>query len=68
VCLNDSTTINQEDGVSNNRSEKSRNSKTDRTMVRGLLVALVALAIAGIAAAQENTDLIFRGAIEKRFS
>jgi hypothetical protein len=32
-------------------------------MVRGLLVALVALAIAGIASAQENTDLIFRGAI-----
>jgi hypothetical protein len=32
-------------------------------MVRGLLVALVALAIAGIAAAQENTDLTFRGAI-----
>jgi hypothetical protein len=32
-------------------------------MVRGLLVALVALAIAGIASAQENGDLIFRGAI-----
>ena len=32
-------------------------------MVRGLLVALVALAIAGIASAQENEDLIFRGAI-----
>jgi len=32
-------------------------------MVRGLLVAFVALAIAGIAFAQENTDLIFRGAI-----
>jgi len=32
-------------------------------MVRGLLVALVALAIAGTASAQENTDLTFRGAI-----
>jgi hypothetical protein len=49
--------------VSSNRSEKSRNSKADRTMVRGLLVALVALAIAGTASAQENTDLTFRGAI-----
>jgi hypothetical protein len=49
--------------VNNNRSGKSRNSKADRTMVRGLLVALVALAIAGIASAQENEDLIFRGAI-----
>jgi hypothetical protein len=49
--------------VNNNRSGKSHNSKADRTMVRGLLVALVALAIAGIASAQENEDLIFRGAI-----
>lgn len=49
--------------MNNNRSGKSRNSKADRTMVRGLLVALVALAIAGIASAQENEDLIFRGAI-----
>jgi hypothetical protein len=49
--------------VSNNRSEKFRNSKADRTMVHGLLVAFVALAIAGIAFAQENTDLTFRGAI-----
>jgi len=49
--------------VSNNRSEKSRNSKADRTMVRGLLLALIALAIAGVASAQENMDLTFRGAI-----
>ena len=49
--------------MSRNRSEKSRNSKVDRTIVRGLLVAVVALAVAGIASAQENTDLIFRGAI-----
>ena len=49
--------------MNNNRSGKSHNSKANRTMVRGLLVALVALAIAGIASAQENEDLIFRGAI-----
>jgi hypothetical protein len=49
--------------VSNNCNEKLCNSKAGRTMVRGLLVVLVAFAIAGIASAQENTDLIFRGAI-----
>jgi hypothetical protein len=32
-------------------------------MARGVLVALVAMAITGIASAQENTDLKFRGAI-----
>ena len=40
-----------------------RNGGAARTMVRGLLVALVALAITGIASAQENSDLKFRGAI-----
>ncbi len=49
--------------MNNNRSGKSHNTKANRTMVRGLLVALAALAIAGIASAQENEDLIFRGAI-----
>src|SRR5215469_288309 len=34
-----------------------------RTMFRGLLVALVAMAITGFAAAQENTNLKFRGGI-----
>jgi hypothetical protein len=49
--------------MGNNRSGKVSNGRAARTMVRGLLVALVAMAIAGIASAQENTDLKFRGAI-----
>jgi hypothetical protein len=49
--------------VDNTRSGEFRNGRAARTMVRGLLVALVALAINGIASAQENTDLKFRGAI-----
>ncbi|HMK29239.1 MAG TPA: hypothetical protein VK473_06090, partial [Terriglobales bacterium] len=40
-----------------------RNGKAARTMSRGLLAALVAMAITGIAFAQENTSLKFRGAI-----
>ena len=40
-----------------------RKGKAARTMVLGLLVALVAVAITGIASAQENTDLKFRGGI-----
>ena len=39
------------------------NGRTPRTMVRGLLVALVAMAITGIVSAQENTELKFRGGI-----
>jgi hypothetical protein len=40
-----------------------RNRNAARTMFRGLLVALVAMAISGIASAQENTNLKFRGGI-----
>jgi hypothetical protein len=40
-----------------------RNGNAARTMFRGLLVALVAMAITGIASAQENTNLKFRGGI-----
>jgi len=40
-----------------------RNGKAARTMFRGLLVALVAMAITGIASAQEDTTLKFRGAV-----
>ncbi len=40
-----------------------RSGKAVRTVVLGLLVALVAVAITGIASAQENTDLKFRGGI-----
>ena len=40
-----------------------RNGKAARTMVRGLLVALVAMAVTGIASAQENTNLKFKGGI-----
>ncbi len=49
--------------MDNDRSGQFRNGRAVRTMVRGLLVALVALAITGLASAQENTDLKFRGAI-----
>ena len=45
------------------KNNEVRNGKAARTLVRGLLVALVALAISGIASAQENTDLKFRGGI-----
>jgi hypothetical protein len=44
------------------RSEEFRNGRAARTMFRGLLVALATVAIAGIASAQENTNLKFRGA------
>ena len=40
-----------------------RSGKVARTMFRGLLVALVAMAITGIATAQEDTILKFRGGI-----
>jgi hypothetical protein len=49
--------------VNNNRSGKYRNGGAVRTVALGVLVALVAMAITGIASAQENTDLKFRGGI-----
>jgi hypothetical protein len=61
--LTTSTTYTQEDDVDNNRSGKFHNGRPARTVAGGLLLTLVALAITGIASAQENTDLKFRGAI-----
>ncbi len=52
---------NKENGVDNNRSKNS--GSVGRIIARGLLVALVALVVAGLASAQENTDLKFRGGI-----
>jgi hypothetical protein len=49
--------------VDHNRSGNSNKAGAARTIVLGVLVALVALAITGIASAQENTGLKFRGAI-----
>jgi len=48
--------------VNNNRSGELRNGRA-RTMVRGLVVALVALAFTGITSAQDNTELKFKGGI-----
>lgn len=45
------------------QSGELRNGTAARSMFRGLLVALVAMAITGIASAQENTVLKFRGGI-----
>jgi len=45
------------------QSGEFRNGRAAQTMVRGLLVALVAMAITGIASAQENANLKFRGGI-----
>ena len=45
------------------QSGEFRNGSAARTMVRGLLLALVAMAITSIASAQENADLKFRGGI-----
>ena len=45
--------------VSNNR----RNSRAAGAAVRGLVVALVALAFTGIASAQDNVDVKFKGGI-----
>ena len=47
----------------NGSSEKVRNFRAARTMVGGLLVVLVALVVTGIASAQQNTNLRFRGGI-----
>jgi hypothetical protein len=51
--------------VDRNRTERSFHGTVARTMVRGLLAALVALTTAGIATARDNSDtnLRFRGGI-----
>jgi len=56
------THSNKENDVNNNRSGNFRNGRAARTIVCGLLVGLV-LAVAGMASAQETTDLKFRGGI-----
>ena len=45
------------------RSGEFRNGKAVRLMFRGLMVAVVAMAVTAIASAQEDTNLKFRGAI-----
>jgi hypothetical protein len=47
---------NKENDVENNRSGNFLNGRAARNMVRGLLVALIALAVAGTASAQSKTD------------
>jgi hypothetical protein len=49
--------------MDNNRNGNNRNGRAARTMVCGVLLVLVALAITGLASAQENNDLKFRGGI-----
>jgi hypothetical protein len=53
--------LDQEDDLDS--KQEFRNGKAARAMVRGLLVALVAIAVTGIASAQEDTNLKFRGGI-----
>jgi hypothetical protein len=45
--------------VDNNRSEQFRNGAVARNLVRGLLVTLVTLAAAGVASAQNNSNVDF---------
>jgi hypothetical protein len=55
---------NKENHVDNNHRGIIRNGGAARNMVRGLLLALVAVAVTGIASAQTNTDeLKFKGGI-----
>lgn len=49
--------------VNNNRSGRFQNGRAAGAAVRGLVVALVALAFTGIASAQDNVDLKFKGGI-----
>jgi hypothetical protein len=49
--------------VNNNRSGRFQNGRAAGATIRGLVVALVALAFTGIAAAQDNVDLKFKGGI-----
>jgi len=56
-----SKNVNQQ--VNNNRSGKLRNGRVAGVTIRGLVVALVALAFTGIASAQDNVELKFKGGI-----
>jgi hypothetical protein len=64
-----SSANNKENNVVNNHSGIFCHSKAVRNMLRGLLVAVIALAVTGIASAQDNTDtflgpkLKFKGGI-----
>jgi hypothetical protein len=49
--------------VNNNRSGRFQNGRAAGATIRGLVVALVALAFTGVAAAQDNVDLKFKGGI-----
>jgi len=49
--------------VNNNRSGRFQNGRAAGAAVRGLVVALVALAFTGIASAQDNVDVKFKGGI-----
>jgi len=53
----------ENDVYHNRRSEKLRNGRAACTMVGGLVVVLVAFVVTGIASAQQNTNLNFRGGI-----
>lgn len=55
-----SKNINQQ--VNNNRNGESRN-RCARSLVRGLAMALVALALTGLASAQDDASLKFKGGI-----
>jgi hypothetical protein len=64
LCVFHNSTVSyQEDDLDSKQSGEFRNGRAAQTMVRGLLVALVAMAITGIASAQENANLKFRGGI-----
>lgn len=54
---------NRSQQVNNNRARVFRNGRAAGAMTRGLVVALVALAFTGIASAQDNVDLKFKGGI-----
>jgi len=49
--------------VNNNRINNVSNGSSARSLVCALLIALVALVATGMASAQDNTDLRFKGAI-----
>jgi hypothetical protein len=64
VCVfHNSNVCYQEDDLDSKQSGQFRSGRAARTMFRGLLVALVAMAITGIASAQEDGNLKFRGAV-----
>ena len=53
----------KENEVDNNRKTAFRNGKTSRAVVLGLFLAVVAIAGTGLASAQDDTVLKFRGGI-----